>query len=283
MSYGIKKVLFVLMGVVLFIFLMGPGDWVYAKGGSRDKDKDGLTNRQEKLLGTNPRDADTDNDGMMDGVEVDIGTDPLNSDSDDDGLDDGSEILDGTDPDDSDSDDDGVEDPDDDENNPIEAKELETSLVPYASSTLTFKKGEVKIEGESQTKVKVKVHIVDMQDADGNLFTGDITLVIEGALDGTPLTPPLEIPFTITDGTGWTREIFDLTGESLSISSICLNDSIGNCFAGPGIIIGGDDDNGGDDDGDDDDGDDDDDNGNDNQNNNENSNENANENGNSND
>lgn len=141
----------------------------------------------------------------------------------------------------------------------------------------------MKIEGESQTKVKVKVHIVDMQDAAG-LFTGDVTLVIEGALDGTPLTAPLEIPFTITNGTGWTREIFDLTGESLSISSICLNDSSGNCFAGPGIIIGGEDDGGEDDggDGDEDDGgdddDDDDDNGNDNQNNNENSNENANEN-----
>ncbi len=58
---------------------------------SKDADQDGLTNTQERRLGTNPRDSDTDNGGTRDGTEVDCGTAPLMSfddygDLDDDGL-----------------------------------------------------------------------------------------------------------------------------------------------------------------------------------------------------
>ncbi|WP_020560199.1 GEVED domain-containing protein [Thiofilum flexile] len=64
-----------------------------------DPDKDGLTTKQEAILGTDPLDPDTDNDGLLDGQEdanhnsaVDAGeTNPLDADSDDDGLLDGQE------------------------------------------------------------------------------------------------------------------------------------------------------------------------------------------------
>jgi gliding motility-associated-like protein len=44
-----------------------------------DCDNDGLTNQQEKDLGTDPLKADTDGDGVPDGVEVTDGTDPLDA------------------------------------------------------------------------------------------------------------------------------------------------------------------------------------------------------------
>lgn len=45
--------------------------------GSLDSDGDGLTDAEEKELGTDPYDADTDGDCVSDGDEVEAGTDPL--------------------------------------------------------------------------------------------------------------------------------------------------------------------------------------------------------------
>lgn len=64
-----------------------------------DFDKDGLTNKQEVDLGTDPSKADTDNDGLDDYEEVNThSTNPINYDSDNDGLGDGDEILLGLNP-----------------------------------------------------------------------------------------------------------------------------------------------------------------------------------------
>ena len=63
-----------------------------AGGGNPDLDGDGLSNRLEKSIGTDPRNADTDQDSLSDGEEYDTyKTNPLNRDSDDDELGDGSE------------------------------------------------------------------------------------------------------------------------------------------------------------------------------------------------
>lgn len=56
---------------------------------SEDFDGDGLSNGQERTLGTDPADTDSDNDFLGDGAEVAIGSDPLNPDTDGDGLLDG--------------------------------------------------------------------------------------------------------------------------------------------------------------------------------------------------
>jgi alpha-tubulin suppressor-like RCC1 family protein len=64
-----------------------------------DSDQDGLTNRQEVDLGTDPNKADTDGDGLLDGEEVaTYSTDPLDFDSDNDELGDGQEVDIGTNP-----------------------------------------------------------------------------------------------------------------------------------------------------------------------------------------
>lgn len=77
-----------------------------------DPDGDGLTNREEKQLGTNPKVADTDGDGLNDDQEVNIyKTNPLNADTDGDGLKDGEEVNTyKTDPNKADTDGDGLSD-----------------------------------------------------------------------------------------------------------------------------------------------------------------------------
>ncbi|MEI7902419.1 MAG: multiheme c-type cytochrome [bacterium] len=54
---------------------------ISAQSGSGDADGDGLTNEQEKALGTNPNVKDTDGDGVWDGAELQAGSDPLSKES----------------------------------------------------------------------------------------------------------------------------------------------------------------------------------------------------------
>lgn len=77
-----------------------------------DPDGDGLTNKEEKQLGTNPKVADTDGDGLNDGQEVKTyKTNPLVADTDGDGLTDDQEVNEyKTDPNKADTDGDGLSD-----------------------------------------------------------------------------------------------------------------------------------------------------------------------------
>ena len=62
--------------------------------GTSDDDKDGLMKKEEKVLGTDPKNPDTDGDGLKDGEEVNTyKTDPLKADTDGEGLTDGDEVL----------------------------------------------------------------------------------------------------------------------------------------------------------------------------------------------
>jgi hypothetical protein len=64
-----------------------------------DKDFDGLTDEEEKKLGTDPLNPDSDGDGLLDGTEVKkFKTNLLNPDTDGDGMKDGEEVLRGRDP-----------------------------------------------------------------------------------------------------------------------------------------------------------------------------------------
>ncbi|MDD5749251.1 MAG: hypothetical protein PHO91_00490 [Patescibacteria group bacterium] len=77
-----------------------------------DSDLDGLSDAEERALGTNPYDPDTDNDGVLDYDEVRVyRTNPLLADTDGDGLTDYEEIfIYGTDPNNPDTDRDGYSD-----------------------------------------------------------------------------------------------------------------------------------------------------------------------------
>lgn len=87
-----------------------------SEAASRDTDGDGLTDKAESLMGTDPDVADTDGDGTSDGDEVTAGTDPLvdeslgSGDTDGDGLTDDEEVALGTDFRTADTDGDGYDD-----------------------------------------------------------------------------------------------------------------------------------------------------------------------------
>lgn len=70
-----------------------------SEGELLDTDNDGLTDEEEKKIGTDLNYFDTDNDGLSDGDEVNkYKTDPLKADTDNDGYDDKTEISTGHDP-----------------------------------------------------------------------------------------------------------------------------------------------------------------------------------------
>src|SRR5438128_1455710 len=75
-----------------------------------DTDGDGLSDRAEKKLGTDPDNPDTDGDGLSDGEEAALGPDPDDPDTDGDGIADGAEVAMGLDPNDADTDGDGIAD-----------------------------------------------------------------------------------------------------------------------------------------------------------------------------
>lgn len=79
---------------------------------NNDADGDGLTDEQERMLGTDPHNPDSDGDGLRDGEEVNkYKTNPLNADTDGDGLKDGEEVKKySTDPLKADTDGDGLTD-----------------------------------------------------------------------------------------------------------------------------------------------------------------------------
>ena len=98
------------------VVVVGTGSADARRGCKHDADCDGLTNQEERALGTSRSSADTDGDGLSDAVEVKkLGTSPVDADSDHDGVDDGDEVSDGTKPTDPDSDHDGMDDGDDDD------------------------------------------------------------------------------------------------------------------------------------------------------------------------
>lgn len=68
------------------------------RGGAKDADDDGLSDHTEKLVGTDPDQADTDGDQLSDSAEASLGTDPTVADTDADGVTDGLEVQSGTDP-----------------------------------------------------------------------------------------------------------------------------------------------------------------------------------------
>lgn len=70
-----------------------------AEQADADADRDGLTDTQERRLGTDPQNPDTDGDGLTDKEEAELwNTNPLVADTDGDGFKDGEEVDNGYNP-----------------------------------------------------------------------------------------------------------------------------------------------------------------------------------------
>lgn len=148
------------------------------RGCKHDADCDGLTNQEERALGTSRSSADTDGDGISDAVEAKkLGTDPLDADSDHDGVDDGDEMAGGTNPEDADSDHDGVDDGDD--TDPM--GELKPKLVGPVDA----------VSAEAKTISMFGCLTIDVSTAvlDDGLVLADLTpgMVVKVKLDGSKL------------------------------------------------------------------------------------------------
>jgi len=76
-----------------------------------DRDGDGVSNAEERRLGSDPEKSDSDSDGLTDGEEKRAGGDPTRADSDDDGLPDAEEAAAGLNLREQDTDGDGLTDP----------------------------------------------------------------------------------------------------------------------------------------------------------------------------
>ncbi len=75
-------------------YITGTAGLTWYRRGNQDPDADGLSNKEEKALGTDPKNADTDGDGLKDGEEANTHkTDALKADSDGDGLNDRDELM----------------------------------------------------------------------------------------------------------------------------------------------------------------------------------------------
>lgn len=107
--------------------------------GEEDLDQDGLSNRQELDLGTNPLSKDTDQDGLDDGFEVnEFKSNPNKVDTDEDGLTDYEEFVLGTDPNNSDSDGDGIIDSEDTYVKEVEEKDVKVEIKGDAKALETL-------------------------------------------------------------------------------------------------------------------------------------------------
>ncbi len=163
-----------LAAALLLAVSVSPAD---ARGCRRDADCDGLSNHEERTLGTSRADADSDHDGLSDAAEVrKLSSNPLDADSDHDGIDDGDEVAGGTDPVSGDSDDDGTSDGEDHD----PSGELRSKLVGPVGS----------VDAAAQTVGMFGCLVVDASTAELDGFAlADLTpgTVVKIELDGAAL------------------------------------------------------------------------------------------------
>jgi outer membrane protein OmpA-like peptidoglycan-associated protein len=141
--------------------------------GSSDNDKDGLTKREEKELGTDPNNPDSDADGLKDGEEVrTYFTNPLNPDTDGEGLKDGDEVkIYKTDPNKTDTDGDDLTDGDEvnlTKTDPLKA-DTDNDMLSDGDEINVHKTDPLKADTDSDTLSdgdEVNLHKTDPLNAD---------------------------------------------------------------------------------------------------------------------
>ncbi|MEW6508038.1 MAG: OmpA family protein [Bacteroidota bacterium] len=202
-------------------FNIGAGITFTGESMNSDKDKDGLTKREELEIGTDPNNPDTDGDGLDDGAEVkQYNTDPKNSDSDGDGLKDGEEVFTyKTNPAKADTDGDGLNDSEEIlkfKTDPLKA-DSDGDGLKDGDEVLKYKTDPLKADtdgdglndGEEVLKHKTDPSKVD---TDGGTV-GDGVEVKRGS---NPLDPSDDVPVTVVEK----EQSFDMVWFALNSSKL---------------------------------------------------------------
>ena len=202
-------------------FNIGAGITFTGESMNSDKDKDGLTKREELEIGTDPNNPDTDGDGLNDGAEVkQYNTDPKNPDSDGDGLKDGEEVFTyKTNPAKADTDGDGLNDGEEVlkyKTDPLKA-DTDGDVLKDGDEVLKYKTDPLKADtdgdglndGEEVMKHKTDPLKVD---TDGG-SVGDGVEVKRGT---NPLDPSDDVPVAVVDK----EQSFDMVWFTLNSSKL---------------------------------------------------------------
>ena len=140
-----------------------------------DTDRDGLSNKIELELGTDPLNKDTDGDTLSDGDEINTyGTDPLNVDTDSDKLNDNYEFKNSTDPLNPDTDGNGILDGDESYTVSIDKNNIERTLF---EDNVAIPSLEITGKGDANAYVKVEEYTGNEQVDE---FCVGKTIVISG-------------------------------------------------------------------------------------------------------
>ncbi len=213
-----------------------------------DADKDGLTNKIEKQLGTNKNNPDSDGDGLLDGEEftthqteplkVDSdgdglsdydevkthNTNPRNADSDGDGLDDKAEVVTyGTDPLKADTDGDGLNDKDEVMTYKTDPKKADTDgdMLSDGDEVLKYKTDPMKMDSDGDglnDGDEVTTHKTDPNKADTD--GGTVNDGIEVNRGSNPLNPDDDVmkvaagASIVLEGVNFATGKADITAES---------------------------------------------------------------------
>ncbi|MEW5956576.1 MAG: Calx-beta domain-containing protein [Chloroflexota bacterium] len=158
-----------------------------------DSDGDGLTNSEERELGTDPNAQDTDGDGLFDGAEVrEFGADPRNPDSDFDGKPDGEEIRLNLNPLSRDTDLDGTPD----------LIDADPGRLPTATPSVTPNATATRVPGLRFNNIDFTIRENETEAA--------ITVVLDVPVDG-----QVQVTCSTQDGTAITGEDYRTTHQVL--------------------------------------------------------------------
>jgi len=172
----------------------------YAIGsGNRDSDKDGLTDKLEKQIGTDPKKPDTDGDRLNDGEEYkQYKTDPLKADTDNDRLKDGDEVLvNKTNPLKADTDDDGLKDGDEVLTNKTDPMKADTDgdALKDGDEVLTYKTNPINADSDADgLKDGEEVNSYKTSPLKADTDAGTISDGVEVARGTNPLDPSDDLP-----------------------------------------------------------------------------------------
>ena len=178
-----------------------------------DLDEDGLLNREEINLGTNPLNTDTDEDTLTDYDEVNVyGTNPAKADTDEDSINDGDEIVLTLNPNKTDSDGDGVLDGDEYFEQTVNESRIDDDLLEENCAIPSIT---VSAKGNVNSQIYVSEYDGYLKGEERS-YVGKVVEIDNVDMNGGNIT------FSLADS--YTEKNYTIGGEVTNGLLICYND-----------------------------------------------------------